>query len=141
MTGNDRLQEQRNQRDTTDESQRLGSLAEHSRSNWNDPNENADSPSEGQLATTDEFTREAIIGGILRQLRQLQNAHLAYIEAHGQRLEARLAENRKHKQQTIRDMEELEKGIHKLLETERKEETSDTSSVADQQTDTDSSEE
>lgn len=127
MTGNDRLTGQRNQRDTTDESQRLGSVAEDSRSHWNDTNENADISSEGRIATTDEFTREAIIGGILRQLRQLQEAHLAYIEAHGERLEARLADNRKHKQQIISDMEELEKGIRKLLETERKEETKEES--------------
>jgi hypothetical protein len=141
MTQNDRLQEQGNQRDTADESRRLGIIAEHSRSDWNDANENVDSPSEGQLATTDEFTREAIIGGILRQLRQLQETHLAYIEAHGERLEARLADNRKHKQQVIRNMEELEKEIHKLLETERKEEKSDTLFVTSQQTDTGNREE
>ena len=141
MTGNDRLTQQRNQRDTADESQRLGSVAEDSRSHWNDTNENADISSEGRIATTDEFTREAIIGGILRQLRQLQEAHLAYVEAHGERLEARLADNRKHKQQIISDMEELEKGIRKLLETERKEETSDKLLVTSQLPETDNREE
>lgn len=58
-----------------------------------------------------------ILGKILRQLRSLQEAHLAYVNAHGERLEARLQENRVHKNQVMEEMKELEQEVIKLFET------------------------
>lgn len=59
--------------------------------------------------------RAARLGGIQRQLRQLQSQHLAYVEAHGQRLEARLQENRQHKTIILAEIAALEKELSELI--------------------------
>ncbi|MEL7039820.1 MAG: hypothetical protein AAFO04_30120, partial [Cyanobacteria bacterium J06592_8] len=63
------------------------------------------------------FFRQNLIrfGGIRSQLKQLQADHLAYVEAHGQRLEARLQENRKHKSKVLADIEVLQKELDDLI--------------------------
>ena len=65
------------------------------------------------------------LGGIHRPVKQLQAQHLAYVEAHGQRLEARLQENRQHKNQILEEITQLEQeliGLIEEAETRRKEE-------------------
>ena len=57
----------------------------------------------------------ADIGKMLRQLKQIRQAHLAYVEAHGQRLEARLKENREHYQKILEEIDDLEDELTKLL--------------------------
>ncbi|WP_226580940.1 hypothetical protein [Microseira wollei] len=61
---------------------------------------------------------------MLRQLRQIRQAHLAYVEAHGQRLEARLKENREHHQKILGEINDLEDELTKLLEEFEEEEAS-----------------
>lgn len=56
------------------------------------------------------------IGGILRQLRNLQQTHLAYVDAHGERLRKRLAENQEHRQRIADDMQRLEGIVLDLLD-------------------------
>ena len=60
--------------------------------------------------------RVARLGGIYSRLKQLQAQHLAYVDAHGQRLEARLQENRQHKTQVLREISVLEKELLQLIE-------------------------
>lgn len=57
-------------------------------------------------------------GGILRQLKQIKEAHLAYVNAHTERLRARLAEDEQHRQQIIDDIDQLGQEIVELLEDE-----------------------
>lgn len=64
-------------------------------------------------------TRQEIIGGILRQLRNLQAAHLAYVKAHRERLESRLKENETHQDNIAREMQALEEVVSKLLAFEQ----------------------
>ncbi|HAA27154.1 MAG TPA: hypothetical protein DCE56_05055 [Cyanobacteria bacterium UBA8553] len=59
--------------------------------------------------------RQEIIGGILRQLRNLQASHLAYVRAHESRLQARLEESRKHQETIAQEMKALEEVITQLL--------------------------
>lgn len=54
---------------------------------------------------------EAVIGKILSQLRELREAHLAYVNAHSDRLRARLAEDEEHRSKIITDMDELEQQL------------------------------
>lgn len=53
--------------------------------------------------------------GVLRQIKQLQSEHLAYVNAHGQRLEQRLQENREHKEKIMGEIAELEEELNELL--------------------------
>lgn len=59
--------------------------------------------------------RVSRLGGIHRRVKQLQAQHLAYVEAHGQRLEARLQENREHKSQILEEITELEQELVELM--------------------------
>lgn len=58
---------------------------------------------------------KANFGKILSQLRELQRSHLAYVESHEERLQARLIAAQKHHNQVIDQMNELEKEILYLL--------------------------
>lgn len=117
MAENDREQGVR-QRDDQDGAEGLGGSSDSSEINRDESNQNVDRSGTGNASGSQGFTREDIIGGILRQLRSLQEAHLAYVNAHGDRLESRLAENRQHKQSILQDMEDLEGEINKLLTLE-----------------------
>jgi hypothetical protein len=117
MTENDREQGVR-QRDNQDGAEGLGGSSDSSEINRDESHQNANRSGTGDASSSQGFTREDIIGGILRQLRSLQEAHLAYVNAHGDRLEARLAENRQHKQTILQDMEDLEGEVNKLLTLE-----------------------
>ena len=59
--------------------------------------------------------RNKILGKILSQLRKIEKAHLAYTEAIEGQLEAKLKESRKHKEQIISDIQQLEREIKILL--------------------------
>lgn len=59
-----------------------------------------------------------ILGKILRQLRTLQDAHLAYVTAHRQRLESRLVENLAHTDQLTHQIRELDQEITQILDGE-----------------------
>ncbi|HEY9853336.1 MAG TPA: hypothetical protein V6D28_27940 [Leptolyngbyaceae cyanobacterium] len=61
---------------------------------------------------------ESDIGGILGQLRRLQQAHLAYVDAHAERLRARLEENQEHRSQVLQDMQRLEAIVLERLQEE-----------------------
>lgn len=58
---------------------------------------------------------ETTTGKILSQLRELREAHLAYVKAHEQRLEARLRESREHQDKVVDEMDRLEQEIIDLL--------------------------
>lgn len=58
---------------------------------------------------------EANLGKILSQLRELQRSHLAYVEAHEERLENRLKAAKEHHTTVINQMNELEQEILYLL--------------------------
>jgi hypothetical protein len=73
-----------------------------------DPRESANNCGEGNT------------GKILSQLRGLKEAHLAYVKAHEERLEARLNENREHQLKVIAEMNRLEREIIELLEEQKK---------------------
>ncbi|MFP4298665.1 MAG: hypothetical protein ACLFT0_12495 [Spirulinaceae cyanobacterium] len=68
---------------------------------------------EQQSNSTEES--EGDIGGILGQLRFLQQAHLNYVQAHAERLEARLAENKNHQDEVLSRMKSLEDAVARLL--------------------------
>lgn len=58
---------------------------------------------------------EGDIGGIISQLRDLQQAHLAYVDAHEERLRKRLAESQEHRRKVAENMERLEQQAMRLL--------------------------
>ena len=58
---------------------------------------------------------EASLGKILSQLRELQRSHLAYVEAHEERLQNRLKAAKEHHTTVINQMNELEQEILCLL--------------------------
>ncbi len=64
----------------------------------------------------DTFRRaEGNIGKIVGQLRELQQTHLAYVEAHEARLQQRLEQARRHHQQVLGKMQDMEAAIQELL--------------------------
>jgi hypothetical protein len=58
---------------------------------------------------------EASLGKILSQLRELQRSHLAYVEAHEERLQNRLKAAKEHHTTVMNQMNELEQEILCLL--------------------------
>jgi hypothetical protein len=58
---------------------------------------------------------EANLGKILSQLRELQRSHLAYVEAHEERLQNRLKAAKEHHSSVMNQMNELEQEILCLL--------------------------
>jgi hypothetical protein len=73
------------------------------------------------LPKSDSRNREEVLGKILSQLRKIEKSHLAYVEAHEGRLEARLKESRKHKEQIVVEIQQLEEEINALLHDEDEE--------------------
>ena len=69
------------------------------------------------LTTADTEWREATLGKILSQLEELREAHLAYVNAHTDRLRARLAEDEEHRSQILAGMDELREQI--ILQMEK----------------------
>lgn len=59
--------------------------------------------------------REANFGKILGQVRELQCSHLAYVEAHEERLQTRLKAAKEHHNQVLSRMKLLEEEILSLL--------------------------
>lgn len=55
-------------------------------------------------------------GGIIRQLRELRDEHLGFVDAHSDRLKARLADDERHRKQIIEKMDLLERQIMQFLE-------------------------
>lgn len=64
---------------------------------------------------------ETDLGGMLRQLRKIREAHLAYVNSHTERLKMRLAEDDDHRQQVIEDMDRLETQLLEHLAEESEE--------------------
>lgn len=60
-------------------------------------------------------TRAQNIGGMMRQLSEIRQAHLAYVDAHAERLKKRLAENQEHRKTFTETASKLENEINKLL--------------------------
>ncbi|MCT7948282.1 hypothetical protein NG798_00550 [Ancylothrix sp. C2] len=69
---------------------------------------------DGSRANLDQRT-EGNIGKIVGQLRELQRSHLAYVEAHEERLRQRLEQAKKHHQQILGKMQEMEAAIEELI--------------------------
>lgn len=73
--------------------------------------------SESQRSDREDFSRNegreatADFGKILSQLEEIREAHLAYLNAHTDRLRARLAEDDEHRQKLINDMDKLREAI------------------------------
>jgi hypothetical protein len=110
--------------DGQDGTSRLGSFTSQSTSTGNDANSVFDTNStcRDRVRKSDTGNRKRIAGGILRQLRELQQAHLAYVKAHEKHLEVRLKENQKHQRKIAEDMQKLEKVILQLLQEDEIEE-------------------
>lgn len=73
--------------------------------------------SESKRSDREDFSRNeggeaaADFGKILSQLEEIREAHLAYLNAHTDRLRARLAEDDEHRQKLINDMDKLREAI------------------------------
>lgn len=65
---------------------------------------------------------EAAIGGILRQLEEIHQDYLAYIEAHSARLRARLAEDDERRREAVSKIERLKQQIVERFGTNLEEE-------------------
>lgn len=61
-----------------------------------------------------------IFGKILRQLREIREAHLAYVNAHTERLRARLTEDEEYRQKIAENMDRLEQEIMTQLDNSQK---------------------
>ena len=92
---------------------RLGSVADESEEIGAYPYSIFDPNSEGENCNRD--GRNGGFGGILRQLRELRDEHLAFVDAHSERLRTRLAEDERHRKQIISKMALLERQIVQLL--------------------------
>ena len=109
---------QNHQRYPKDDSVRLGCTSSKSPRNGDDQNTISDSdcqrgdPSgEKSIASAGAATA----GKILEQLQELQAAHLKYVDADRQRLQARLNETDEHRRKIVADMQRLEGQIKELL--------------------------
>lgn len=58
------------------------------------------------------------VGGILRQLKQSMEEHLAYVDAHTERLKARLAEDEAQRRKLLAEMAALEEDLKQIEERE-----------------------
>lgn len=98
----------------------LGSLTTQSTSFGNNKNSVFDTNSTWRDTARESNTtrRKTIAGKILRQLRDIQQAHLAYVKADEKRLESRLKENQKHQTKIAEEMQSLEEAILQLLQEE-----------------------
>ena len=122
-TGSGRKTEN-NQCDSQNGTSRLESFTSQSKSTGNDKNSvfDANSTCRDSVRKNDARSRKRIAGKILRQLRELQQAHLAYVKAHEKHLEVRLKENQKHQRKIAEDMQKLENVILQLLQEDEIEE-------------------
>lgn len=102
---------------TKNQPRSLGSAAAESRENEYDPLRFSRTDCE-QRHLSGSGARRRSAGGILRQLKQIKEAHLSYVNNHTERLKARLAEDEEHRQNVIDDINILEKQIEELLEEE-----------------------
>lgn len=107
-----------NQCNHQDDPQRLGETQGESRETGDDSRKTDYSDSQSGAARCLESDRKTTPGGILRQLKSLRETHLAYALAHGQRLEARLEENKAYVRQINEELDGLEQQIASLLNAE-----------------------
>jgi hypothetical protein len=105
-------------RDNPDRARVLGSSGQQSAVNGHEPN----SVPEGDCSwvhrepESDNDSRKRNFGKILGQLRELQQSHLAYVQAHEDRLRTRLKVAEEHHGQVTQQMAKLESEILKLLD-------------------------
>jgi hypothetical protein len=92
----------------------LGHVRELSQKLWDDSLRSGGSNGEGGCSTR-RTNPEANIGKILDHLKQLREQYLAYVDAHGERLQARFRENRQHRDEAVATMDQLESEIIELL--------------------------
>lgn len=100
-----------NQCNSEDAGEGLASVTHQGSGGGNDADttSNADSTwrnSNGQDSA--EGYREGNLGGIVSQLRELRDQHLAFVDAHTERLKARLADDEQHRKEIIEKMNQLE---------------------------------
>lgn len=81
--------------------------------------------SDGKAFASDTEWGKTVIGKILSQLRELREAHLAYVNAHSDRLRARLAEDDEHRSKIITDMDALEQQLLQIQVKQKSPATSD----------------
>ncbi|MEG4323647.1 MULTISPECIES: hypothetical protein [unclassified Microcoleus] len=102
-------------------SPRRGGLGGAGRQSESDGNEITNRSSEGDCTGIYRDSKgsvnrgEASFGKILSQVRELQHSHLAYVEAHEERLQARLKAAKEHHDQVLDQMKLLEQEILFLL--------------------------
>jgi hypothetical protein len=106
------------QRYLKDEQRRLGCPSNQSATNGDDQNtvcrsdsQRGDSSGEKSITSAGAATA----GKILEQLKELQAAHLKYVDADRQQLQARLNETDEHRRKIVADMQRLEGQIKELL--------------------------
>lgn len=92
----------------------LGYVREPSQELQHDPLGTGRSDGEGRCPGRS-VNPEASLGKILDHLKQLREQYLAYVDAHGERLQARFRENRKHRLEAVETMDQLEVEIIELL--------------------------
>jgi hypothetical protein len=107
-----------NQRDCSDGGSRLASAG---RQGEGDGNEIENGATQGNCTGVHRNTESPVnrgttnFGKILSQLRELQRSHLAYVEAHEERLKARLKAAKEHHDKVLDQMKLLEQEILELL--------------------------
>lgn len=107
-----------NQRHDSPGTRGLGSTGGQGQSNGDDIKNRIDQGDRERIHRNPESSLnagKANLGKILSQLRELQRSHLAYVEAHEQRLQSRLKAAQEHHNQALNQMKLLEQEILSLL--------------------------
>lgn len=109
--------EEDNQRDFKNVNSRLGFTSGQSSADGNESNQIFDSDSSwGNISGEEGIAGgQGTTGKMLRQLRDLKDAHLAYIDSHKQLLESQLEANAEHRDKILECMNRLEGNMLKLL--------------------------
>ncbi|NET87941.1 MAG: hypothetical protein F6K45_07580 [Kamptonema sp. SIO1D9] len=102
-------EEGNSKRDSPNVPRRLGEVGRKSSNVGVEQDEASDDASEGRdnNRKTSKQGQESA-GGILSQLRKIKKAHLQYVNAHSERLKARLAEDEIHRKEVIEEIAALE---------------------------------
>ncbi|NWF58108.1 MAG: hypothetical protein HXY43_02005 [Fischerella sp.] len=112
-----------NSGDIFDQRERLGSLQASSRSNGTEQIGLDQINCSGQDSTGETRKQgETSTGKILERLEFIENAYISYVEAHQQRLEARLIESKEQKELFKEVVQELKQEIYNLVSEQIKEE-------------------
>ncbi|MGB6298825.1 MAG: hypothetical protein WBF90_21950 [Rivularia sp. (in: cyanobacteria)] len=120
MTSHARSETSDNQCNSQNADRRLGGIERESRTNGNEPYQVFDSNSTGGNSCREESNcrESASLGGIVRQLRELRESHLASTEANEKKLREGLTKNEVHKQELLQGIDKIEELLKQLSQSE-----------------------